>query len=137
MVELMALGKLAYRHVVFRVVNAVFALLFLIAAVLQYNDPDPMGWMAIYVGAAASCLIALIRPKQLAPPLVVLGIAVVWAAILMPEALAIGEIARIAESMKATQPGIEIMREVLGLCIVAVWMAVLAWRARRLVTSER
>ncbi|HZO14063.1 MAG TPA: transmembrane 220 family protein [Polyangiaceae bacterium] len=133
----MALAKLAYRRVVFRVVNAVFALLFVVAAALQYNDPDPLGWTAIYLAAAACCIVALLRPKQLAPSLIVGAIAIVWAAILTPEALAVGELAHIAESMKATRPGIEIMREVLGLCIVAVWMAVLAWRARRLVTSER
>jgi hypothetical protein len=137
MMELMALAKLAYRRVVFRVVNAVFALLFVVAAALQYNDPDPLGWTAIYLAAAACCIVALLRPKQLAPSLIVGAIAIVWAAILTPEALAVGELAHIAESMKATRPGIEIMREVLGLCIVAVWMAVLAWRARRLVTSER
>ena len=137
MVELMALGKLAYRRVVFRVVNVVLALLFMVAAALQYNDPDPLGWMAIYLAAAGCSFAALLRPKQLAAPVIVAAIALVWAAILTPEALALGELGRIAESMKATRPGIEIMREVLGLGIVAIWMAVLAWRARRLITSAR
>jgi hypothetical protein len=32
----------------FRVANAVMTLLFLVATFVQYNDPDPIRWMAIY-----------------------------------------------------------------------------------------
>ena len=35
------------------------AVLFLIAAALQYNDPDPLRWMAIYGLAVLACLLAL------------------------------------------------------------------------------
>jgi Transmembrane family 220, helix len=36
---------------VYRVINWVMAVLFLFAAVVQYNDPDPVRWMAMYLAA--------------------------------------------------------------------------------------
>jgi hypothetical protein len=35
------------------------AVLFLVAAAVQYNDPDPLRWMAIYGLAGLACLLAL------------------------------------------------------------------------------
>ncbi|KAB2910360.1 MAG: hypothetical protein F9K40_02775, partial [Kofleriaceae bacterium] len=39
--------------------NVLFAALFLLSAGLQYNDPDPGIWIAIYVAAAVATLAAL------------------------------------------------------------------------------
>ena len=43
---------------VFGVINGAVAAVFLLSAALQFNDPDPGGWIAIYVAAAAACLVA-------------------------------------------------------------------------------
>lgn len=37
-----------------KIANALFACLFLFAALLQFNDPDPLYWVLIYGGAAAA-----------------------------------------------------------------------------------
>ena len=42
-----------------------FAVLFLLFAAVQYNDPDPQVWIPIYAFAAMACLMAL---TQIARP---------------------------------------------------------------------
>ncbi len=39
-----------------RALNGVFGLLFVFSAALQYNDPDPWGWAAVYLWAAGACI---------------------------------------------------------------------------------
>lgn len=44
--------------------------LFLLAVAVQWNDPDPVRWMAIYGAAFGVCLVvALSRPLPLAAPI--------------------------------------------------------------------
>jgi hypothetical protein len=111
--------------------DVLLGVLFVVAAALQHNDPDPLPWMTVYLLAAAACALALARPRAWVPPLGVGLGAAAWAASMIPEALRLGDVTRIAEGMKASEPGIEVTREVLGLAIVAGWMAVLTWRAKR------
>jgi hypothetical protein len=55
------------------------AALFLFAAAVQYNDPDPLRWMAVYGLAALACVLSLARRlPRVVPVLVGLG-AVAWA----------------------------------------------------------
>ncbi|MGH7268017.1 MAG: transmembrane 220 family protein [Candidatus Rokuibacteriota bacterium] len=114
---------------VFRAANLLMAVLFLTAAALQYNDPDPEVWMPFYLGAAAACLVPYRRALW---PLaaVMAGIALLWAASLAPAVLpgfAFGDMFR---SMSAGNPTIELSRELLGLVIVAAWMLALTAAAR-------
>ena len=41
-----------------KVFNLIFCLLFVISAVLQYNDPDPYIWIPIYMYGAVLCWLA-------------------------------------------------------------------------------
>ena len=101
-----------------RVPTILMGLLFLVAVALQYNDPDPVQWMAIYGAAALVCLLALRgRLPRWLPALVGLA-ALVWAAALAPRV--VGQVA----------PG-ELFREMGGLLIVAIWMLVLLAAAPR------
>ena len=40
---------------IWRGVNGLTTCVFLLFAVVQYNDPDPVRWMAIYLAAALCC----------------------------------------------------------------------------------
>ena len=51
-----------------RVVSAVFGVLMLLFAVVQYNDPDAVFWGAIYGVAAVWCGVAAYRPALVAGP---------------------------------------------------------------------
>lgn len=104
--------------------------LFVACAALQYNDPDPIRWVILYGAAAIACGFATRqRANWLLPASVGLA-ALGWAAMYLP---AVGGMAfgHLFETMKAGTPAIEESREVLGLLIVAGWMAILTVGALR------
>ncbi len=86
------------------------ALLFTACALVQINDPDPIGWIALYGVVAAVCIANL---KWRLPRIIWLftaTIAFIWAVLLIPGA-------RAAEfSMDH-----EVPRELGGLALVIVW----------------
>jgi hypothetical protein len=106
--------------------NIIFAILFVLCAALQYNDPDPYVWMPIYLYAAVLCWLAF-RGKYY-PNAYLLGMVVyaIYATYLVftPDGV-IDWVTKhnaedIAGSMKATKPWIEDAREFLGLMILIV-----------------
>ena len=112
---------------VLSVLSGLMALLFLFAAAVQYNDPDPIQWMAIYGAAAIVSAWAAFRRAGLpaaAPGLVGLA-AFVWACTIAPRAL--GKVSPLAmfKSWEMKNAVIEENREMFGLLIVAAWMLVL------------
>jgi hypothetical protein len=110
-----------------KIANLSLAALFVLFAGLQYNDPDPFQWMALYFYTALACVFAAYRRSN--PYVLWLGIlgCLVWLASLLPEFvqwLKMGA-PNIAGEMKASDPHIEFTREFLGL---AICLAVLAWQ---------
>jgi hypothetical protein len=119
--------------VLFRVVNGVMALLFAVAVAVQYNDPDPVRWMALYGAAFVIALMAAVRGRG---PIVaaagVGAVALVWGlywAVTSGTPLTLYEHMFDAWEMKNT--AIEEAREASGLFIVAVWMAIVAAQSRK------
>ena len=108
----------------FGVANAGVAVLFIVSAAIQLNDPDPVRWIALYGSAAAACLLWR-RGRQAWMLAGLVGLAAsIWAVTLAPvlPELRFGEMFR---SMKADTPSIEKSRELLGVLIVVAWMVVL------------
>jgi hypothetical protein len=109
-----------------RVLSGLMALLFLFSVAVQYNDPDPVRWMAIYGAAAVACLwrsAAARVPRWL--PSVVAVTAVLWAAVsarlVDPAALP-----HMFDSFEMHSLAVEEARETSGLLIVTAWMLVVA-----------
>lgn len=106
------------------IVHRLAAGIFALCTVLQWNDPDPLAWMAVY---GVATVLAVIAAEGRAPRGVIAGLAVVcvaWMALLVPGALAFarqGQPGLIAASMQAEQPWIEEAREFGGLAIVLAW----------------
>ena len=107
-----------------RIVNALLAILFMIFAFLQVNDPDPFLWIVIYGAMALVCVLAIFEVyfKKL---LLALGIAfIAYCVILFPgvmEWLAQEDkSALFSETMKMEYPYIEESREFLGLVICLI-----------------
>ncbi|MEO5562650.1 MAG: transmembrane 220 family protein [Chitinophagaceae bacterium] len=109
-----------------KIFNIIFAILFVLFAALQYNDPDPYVWIPIYMYAAILCWIAF-RGKYY-PKAYLFGIVIYLAyaiyLVFAPDGV-IDWIEKhnaedIAGTMKATKPWIEDTREFLGLVILIV-----------------
>ena len=114
----------------YRMTNRVMAVLFLISAAIQFNDPDPLRWAAIYGAAGFACLAAGRLRYSWPLPTAVGLVALVWTAWLSP-ILPQVRLRDLARSMHAETPTIELGRELLGLVIVLGWMVVLVIGSRR------
>ena len=101
------------------------AALFAFAAAVQYNDPDPLRWMAIYGLAMLACGLALAGRLSWLPPALLGLIALVWAGTLAPGVVGRVSVGELFQSYGMLSPAVEEGREMGGLLIVAVWMGVL------------
>ncbi len=116
----------------FKLVNLAFAAAFLLAALVQYNDPDPWRWIAIYLVALA-CALAFHRGR-LHPTfgMVVSLVALAWALTLIPTVVNHPPaLADVFGDAKMYGPGVEEAREAGGLLLVAGWVGALSLRVRR------
>ena len=115
-----------------RFLDLTMALLFAFAAALQFNDPDPIQWIAIYSAACVLSLLSATR-RRVAPAasLAVFAIAIVWAVLIAFGGPAASEYGHMFDAWEMKSPSVEEAREASGLVIVAVWMMVLYIRARR------
>ena len=111
-------------------INGLVSLLFLTSAALQWNDPDPLAWIAIYLAAALACWLPRFHPRGWTVAAAVAAISTAWAVWLSP-ILAEMRLGDLMDKMKAENPRIELSREFLGLVIIALWMGIVAWQGRR------
>lgn len=111
--------------------NIVMTLLFLASALVQFNDPDPWGWILIYGLAAVVCGWAA-RGRLRWPSPAAVGLAsLVWALTLAPKVIGEVGFGEMFESVQMHDVRVEQGREMGGLLIVAGWMAVLLLFRRR------
>jgi hypothetical protein len=115
-----------------RILDVTMAVLFLFAASVQFNDPDPIRWIAIYSSATVlSCVAAYARRVPTAVSAAVGVVAMVWAALIALGGAGASEYAQMFDAWEMKSLAVEEAREASGLLIVAAWMAVLVIRARR------
>jgi hypothetical protein len=120
-----------------KIFNLVFALIFLVFAGLQYNDPDPYVWMPIYLYGTVLCWFAF-RGRYY-PTAMIVGIALyaLYGLYLfftnngVMDWFSKHHAENIAHEMKAATPWIEDTREFFGLCIVSFVFVVDILYARR------
>ncbi|HEX4946426.1 MAG TPA: transmembrane 220 family protein [Blastocatellia bacterium] len=114
-----------------KIANYVMLAAFIFGVIVQYNDPDPLRWMAIYGAAAVACGLYAAGRRLWIVPAVVLVIAVIWAATLAPAALGKVGFGELFEAFEMKDERVEIGREFGGLMIIAAWMLVLTIVSRR------
>lgn len=104
----------------------VAALLFFFSAALQYNDPDPIQWMAIYVAAGVISVLAAGSRRRMPwyVPALVGFAALVWALTIAPHALAWNPLRHMFDSWEMKNVIVEENRETMGLFIVTAWMVI-------------
>lgn len=114
-----------------RLLQLVFAVLFVFATAVQYNDPDPLRWMAIYGAAAAISGAAALRRVRWQVPAAVAVVALLWAATLVPAVARNPQSGGLFNEWGMASISVEEGREMYGLAIVAAWMSATAIHERR------
>ena len=121
-----------------RYVNLLVAAVFTWSAVIQYNDPDPWLWIAVYLGAAVIAFMASFRRFYL-PAIMALGlICILWMMTLtggVADFLAQGDPGLIATGMSPERPYVELTREFGGLGLILVSCIAYGLLARRTKTA--
>lgn len=105
-----------------KVIHLVIIVLFVLFAIAQFNDPDPLIWVLIYGLVAAVAILRLWLPALNLRPLILTLIVlnVIYAAFYIPlfvEYLSKPEKSELFGSMIYDKPWIEGTREFLGLLI--------------------
>jgi len=110
--------------------NSFFLVAYLLSALVQYNDPDALPWIAIYLAATGMC-VAEYRKKQPSwlPPLL-LGFSGLWIVFLLPAIVGQVSFAEIFESISMQTRAVEEAREIGGLGLITLWAAVLTFRKK-------
>ncbi len=116
---------------IWKVGDWVMLLAILFSIVVQFNDPDPFAWIAIYGLAAGASALGLLGRGHWACPAVVGLVAAVWAARIAPGVLSQVPFLAMFGAFEMENAGIEESREMYGLVFIATWMVVLAVRAAR------
>ena len=114
-----------------RLLTATMAVLFLVGAAVQYNDPDPFRWIAIYLAAATACLLALFHRTRWWVPAAIGVVALAWALALAPGAFFGVCPGQLFATWKMANPRVEEGREMYGLLVIFIYMTVLAVTHRR------
>lgn len=111
---------------IFGVLNWIMCALFLLSAAVQWNDPDPVRWMAIYGVAFAICLATGLRaPVPAMAPLLVAAVALAWAIAIIDGGRTTGY-SHMFDAWEMKSANVELAREATGLLIAGVWMVVIA-----------
>ncbi len=116
-----------------KIINLVLAILFLLFAIVQYNDPDPWLWIGLY--SLVAIISAMAAWGRYLPWLINAAIAIcaIWMALLLPDFISWvrGGMQSITGSMHAESPHIELTREFLGLVICGAALTFHLYKARQ------
>lgn len=118
-----------------RILNFVLAVMFLVFAFLQINDPDPVLWIFIYGLMAVTCILAAFEIYSfkflLAVTVLLVGFSLIYVPGLLDWLGTENKTDLFSEEMKASHPYIEESREFLGLMICVAVLVFYIFRARR------
>lgn len=115
----------------FVALNALFLLIFVLCALVQYNDVDALTWIIVYLSAAAMCALGFReKPIRWLPPVLFL-ISLGGMVILAAEFVGQVSMAEVTASLSMQSKAVEEAREVGGLAIVCFWAACLFFRQNR------
>jgi hypothetical protein len=105
-----------------RFLHILICAIFGLMAAIQFNDPDPAYWIAVYAGVAWIALTAVFGQPKRGMVILVTGMVIAGLLVSGPgfvDYLRSGELASISGGMRDSAPYIESAREFLGLVIAA------------------
>jgi hypothetical protein len=108
--------------------NSIFLVIYLLSAAVQYNDPDALAWIAIYLLAASMCALQYRKRRQHLLPRILLAICLVWMGSLLPDVVGRATLPDIFASISMQTRAVEEAREIGGLFLIVLWAGVLSFR---------
>jgi hypothetical protein len=112
----------------FKAFNLLMVVLFLLAASVQLNDPDPLLWISVYGLAAAFCMAHAFGKLSASWLFAFALLTFVWALTLVPTFWGKASLAEVFGRVDMKTEAVEVAREFGGLIIVTTWMLVLGIR---------
>ena len=113
---------------IFKAFNILMVILFLLSASVQFNDPDPIVWILLYVSAAAFSIAHFFGKLPRFLPLAFALFALLWALPLVPTFWGQAPLAEVFGRVQMKTEAVEVAREFGGLMIVSAWMLALGLR---------
>ena len=105
--------------------NIALAILFFLAATVQFNDPDSIQWAAVYFLSGVICgFSCFVRLPRIIPVLLG-GVVFFWAGTI---SLAVFDCVLLTDlflNVQMLNLAVEEAREIIGLVLIGVWMVVL------------
>ena len=117
-----------------KIANLIVSALFLVFAILQFNDPDPGLWIIIYLLVSFLCGFAAFGIYFRYVTISGMVLSFIWAMVLFPSVIELfteHNPAEIVETMKAEKTYIEESRESLGLLFTFGIFSWLWWQRQR------
>jgi hypothetical protein len=115
---------------VITIFNAIFLIIYLLSAAVQYNDPDGLLWAAIYLAAAGMCAMQFRKNSPRWLPRALLLVSVVLIGALLPSIVGQVSLEEIFASISMQTRAVEEAREIGGLLLVGLWAGVLSYHQR-------
>ncbi|MBR9919650.1 MAG: hypothetical protein GYB31_02355 [Bacteroidetes bacterium] len=102
-----------------RIPSVICMILFLLFAMVQWNDPDPVLWVGFYLFVSIVCGLFVFGKPIKGPVLIGLIVSLLWMGNTLSGFLDWVRSGQhsIIEQMKADSPEIEVAREFFGLCL--------------------
>ncbi len=118
------------------IANIGMGVLFAIGAMVQWNDPDPLGWILVYMAAAIACGTFRRFSWAWLLALVTAIVAISWGAWIVADMPRWVTPSQMFEPMQSRGGAVELAREAWGLGIIALWMLLLVWAGRKEVSVD-
>lgn len=115
----------------FRKINGLFLLAFLLSTLVQFNDPDALLWIAIYSCATLLCLLEHLGKHVRPFALGLAGLGLVGMLLLILEIPSAIPWSDVFASLAMRSDAVEEAREIGGLALVVVWMLALGTRKKK------
>jgi len=118
-----------------KTLNLVFLVAFLLSALVQFNDPDPLGWVLIYLAMTVICGLHHFNRLYWGIAALQSLVSILWMLTLLPALAENVSWQEVFGSLAMLNDSVEEVREIGGLLFILIWSITL-WRVKHSKTRE-